>query len=117
MEKNNLDPENFVHRMRILTGDYSQDEPFLEDSIYVWLYGKNGNSEIDGAIEALESIINNIALTPSRWRVGEAEEWSASVQVLEARLKDLRSRKAGRKVPVILSSDRKNWKDFNKLFG
>lgn len=112
----NLDPENFVHRMRLLTGDFIEEEPYLEDSIYVWLYNKNGNSELDGAIEALESIINNIALSPTRWRIGDAEEYNASVATLTARLQELRNKKAGGKLPVVMGSDRKSWCDFDSLF-
>lgn len=117
MATTQLDPDNFVDRMRLLTGDFIEDEPYLEDSIYVYFYGKNGNSEIDGAIEALESIINNIALSPVRWQIGDASETNASVAALQARLADLRVRKKGNKVPVLVHTDRSNWQDFDKVFG
>lgn len=116
MASYNLDPSNYVDRMRILTGDYVLDEPFLEDSVYVYLYQKNGNSELDGAIEALESIINNIALSPSRWTIGEATEWSASIPQLTLRLEELKLKRKGTIVPVVLHTDRSNWDDFNDLF-
>lgn len=117
MATTQLDPSNFVDRMRLLTGDFIEDEPYLEDSIYVYFYGKNGNSELDGAIEALESIINNIALSPIKWQIGDASETNASVSVLQERLAQLRVSKRGLKVPVIVSTDRKTWCDFTKAFG
>lgn len=112
----NIDPNTIVGRMRLLTGDY--DGVYLPDDVYTYLYASNGNSEIDGAIEALESIINNIALSPSRETTGDIEVWTASVTALQARLDDLRNRRnVNRRVPVILRSDRKSWCDFEKAFG
>ena len=104
-------------RMRLLTGDYILDEPYLEDHIYLWFYESNGNSELDGAIEALESIINNIALQPKKWRTGDVWEETQSLGALERRLADLKLRKKGTKVPIIMKSDRKDWDDFTKAFG
>jgi len=37
MASTNLDPSNFVDQMRLNTGDFIEDEPYLEDSIYVSL--------------------------------------------------------------------------------
>lgn len=111
-----LDPDNYVDRMRLLTGDFIEDEPYLEDSIYVYFYSNNGNSELDGAIEALECIINNIALSPTQWKLGDASETNASVSALTTRLSELKAKKKGSVVPVIIRSDRKDWKDFTGLF-
>jgi hypothetical protein len=117
MASTNLDPSNFVDQMRLNTGDFIEDEPYLEDSIYVYFYNLAGNSVIDGSIMALESIINNIALSPQRWQIGDASETGPLVEALTARLVSLQSRRTGAKVPVILRSDRKNWNDFDKAFG
>lgn len=105
-----------VDRMRLLTGDYIEDEPYLDDDIYLWFYEENGNSEVEGAIEALESIINNIALSPVRWEIGDSSESAPAIAALEARLDSLKARRAGTKVPVVIRSDRKNWDDFDKAF-
>ena len=116
MASSNLDPSNFVDQMRLNTGDFIEDEPYLEDSIYVYFYNLAGNSVIDGSIMALESIINNIALSPQRWQIGDASETGPLITALNERLVSLQSRRTGAKVPVILRSDRKNWNDFNKAF-
>ena len=116
MASTNLDPSNFVDQMRLNTGDFIEDEPYLEDSIYVYFYNLAGNSVIDGSIMALESIINNIALSPQRWEIGDASETGPLITALNERLVSLKSRRSGAKVPVILRSDRKNWSDFDKAF-
>ena len=112
-----LDPSTIVGQMRLNTGDYIEDEPFLSDDIYLWFYQQNGNSVLDGSIEALESIINYIALTPDAWRIGEASESKADVQTLSYRLADLKLKKRSAKAPIIIKTDRKNWNDFTKAFG
>lgn len=117
MASTNLDPSNFVDQMRLNTGDFIEDEPYLEDSIYVYFYNLAGNSVIDGSIMALESIINNIALSPQRWQIGDASETGPLITALNERLVSLKSRRSGAKVPVILRSERKNWSDFDKAFG
>ena len=117
MASTNLDPANFVDQMRLNTGDCNEDEHYLEDSIYVYFYNLAGNSVIDGSIMALESIINNIALSPQRWQIGDASETGPLITALNERLVSLKSRRSGAKVPVILRSDRKNWNDFDKAFG
>lgn len=111
-----MDTSTVVGRMRLLTGDYYVDEPILTDDIYLYFYENNKNSELEGAIEALESIINNIALAPTKWRTGEVWEEAQNVAALERRLNDLKARKSGRVVPVIVRSDRTNWDDFDKVF-
>lgn len=117
MASQNLDPSNFVDQMRLNTGDFIEDEPYLEDSIYVYFYGLAGNSVIDGSIMALESIINNIALSPQRWQIGDASETGPLITALTERLQALKTRKTNSKVPVLLHSDRRNWCDFDEAFG
>jgi hypothetical protein len=112
----NLNPNNLVDQMRLLTGDFIQDEFYLEDNVYLWFYQKNGNSILDGSIEALESIINYLSLTPESWSIGDQRETKQSLAGLERRLKGLQSKQGGIKAPVIIRSDRKNWNDFDNLF-
>jgi len=116
MASSNLDPNNVVDQIRLLTGDYIEDEPYLNDDVYLWFYANNGNSVLDAAIEALESIINNIALSPAEWRIGDSSEVNTSIVALESRLTALKNKKSGGKVPVVFTSDRKNWCDFDKIF-
>lgn len=112
-----LDPNNFVDQMRLNTGDFIEDELFLDDAIYVHFYSQAGSSVIDGSILALEAIIANIALSPIKWTIGDASETAASVVQLNERLISLKQRKNSNKVPVIIKSDRKTWCDFDKVFG
>lgn len=116
MASNTLNPLNLVDQMRLLTGDYIEDEPYLNDDVYLWMYEQNGNSVLDGSIEALESIINNIALSPAEWRIGDASEVATSVDALEKRLQALKLKRTTTKVPVVIASDRKSWCDFDELF-
>lgn len=113
---NELNMNTITGRMRFLTGDYIIDEPYLEDAIYLHLYAQEGSSEIDGAVAALESIINNIALSPAKWRSDGVWEEKQSLAALEERLKSLKAKQRGNKIPIVMSSDRKNWDDFDKVF-
>lgn len=112
-----LDPNNFVSQMRLNTGDFLEDELYLEDAIYVHFYSQAGNSVIDGSILALEAIIANIALSPTKWTIGDASETAPRVVELNDRLVALKQRKSNNKVPLLLSSDRTSWCDFDKAFG
>lgn len=112
-----LNPSNFVSQMRLNTGDYLEDEEYLSDAIYVHFYNESGHSVIDGSILALESIINNIALTPQKWTIGDASETAPLVETLMQRLDALKSKQKNNKAPIIIKTDRKNWDDFNKAFG
>lgn len=113
----NLDPTTIVGQMRLNTGDFIEEEPYLEDVIYLFFYEKNNNSIIDGSIEALESIINYIALTPQSWTLGDSSESQASVGALNSRLVSLRLRRKSSVAPIIIKSDRKDWNDFERAFG
>ena len=114
---NNLDPNNFITQMRLNTGDYLEDEEYLSDAIYVYFYNESGHSVVDGSILALESIINNIALTPQKWSIGDASETAPLVENLTMRLDALKSRQKNNKAPIVIKSDRNNWCDFDKVFG
>jgi len=113
----NINPSTIEGQMRLLTGDYSEDEPYLEDDVYLWFYQQAGNSIVDGSILALESIINYIALSPQAWSVGQASETNASVAVLTDRLASLKTKRKSAVVPIVIHSDRKSWCDFDKAFG
>lgn len=112
-----LNPNTFIGQIRLKVGDTNKNDPYMDDSVYAWFYTQNGNSVIDASIAALESLINQIALNPTEWDVGDLGAKNAVVATLERRLSSLRSEKAKYKAPVVISSDRKNWNDFNKAFG
>ncbi|WP_146613010.1 hypothetical protein [Halomonas sp. SL1] len=108
-----------LEQVRLLIGDTDTDEPYLEDSVIQFLLNESGNVILDAAIECLEAIINQIALQPDRWRIGDAEEYRANVESLESRLQSLISKRNAKKytaIPVILNTDRKDWDDINKIF-
>lgn len=112
---------NTIHgQMRLLTGDFSSagDDPWLTDDIYLWFYQQANNSVLDGSIAALESIINQVALRPTSITNSDvSESWRDSVKTLSSRLDELKLKKKGNVVPMVIRSDRKNWNDFNDLFG
>lgn len=112
-----INPTTIVGQMRLNTGDFIEDEPYLTDTIYLYFYEKNGNSIVDGSIEALESIINYIALTPQSWTLGESKETQASVSSLNKRLESLKLKRKSSVTPIIVKSDRKDWNDFERAFG
>jgi hypothetical protein len=111
-----FNPLNPVDRIRLLVGDFILDEPFLSNEVYLWLYSENGSDDLATAIAALQHIINYIALSPTEWKIGEAQETAASVTILERRLADLQ-RQQGKAAPILIHSDRKNWCDFDEAFG
>lgn len=111
-----FNPTNPVDRIRLLVGDFILDEPFLSNDVYMWLYNENAQNDIATAIAALGHIINYIALSPTEWKIGEAQETAASVTILERRLADLQ-RQQGKAAPILIHSDRKNWCDFDDAFG
>ena len=115
-----INTNSVVGRMRLLTGDFNnnEDDVWLADNLYTFFYQQANNSELDGAIAALESIINQIALRPTTVRNADASEsYTGTVEMLSARLVELKQRKKSTMVPVVIRSDRKNWNDFNELFG
>lgn len=117
LNERSVDTSTITGRMRLLTGDYFENEYFLEDDVYLHLYALAGNNELEGAIEALESIINNIALAPKEWRSGDVWEKGQDIKQLERRLIALKVRKRGVRVPIVMKSDRRGWGDFEKAFG
>ncbi|SDO36874.1 hypothetical protein [Vreelandella arcis] len=108
-----------IEQVRLNIGDTDTEEYFLDDTVISFLLQENGNNVLETSIVALEAIINNIALQPERWRIGDAAESRASVDQLEDRLKSLinkRNAKAYTAIPIILHPSRKNWDDIDKVF-
>lgn len=105
-------------QVRLKIGDTDTDEPYLEDSVISFLLTENGNDILETSIEALTAIINQLALAPDRWEIGDASETKADIDHLEHRLQELineRNAKKFKAVPVIINTDRKDWKDLDWL--
>ena len=110
-----------IQQVKFKVGDTSLNYPFLADSTYDWLLEKNSKNIIKAAIEALEMIINQIALSPESIKTDAVDEVKASVPVLERRLGALKKQLTQAAVgasrfPFIVHSDRKNWNDLDSLF-
>ena len=110
-----------IQQVKFKVGDTSLNYPFLADSTYDWLLDKNRNNIIKAAIEALEMIINQIALSPESIKTDAVDEVKASVPVLERRLAALKKQLTqaaigASRFPFIVHSDRKNWNDLDSLF-
>lgn len=110
-----------IQQVKFKVGDTSLSYPFLADSTYDWLLDKNSNNIIKAAIEALEMIINQIALSPESIKTDAVDEVKASVPVLERRLNALKKQLTqaaigASRFPFLVHSDRNNWNDLNSLF-
>ena len=110
-----------IQQVKFKVGDTSLNYPFLADSTYEWLLDKNSNKVIKAAVEALEMIINQIALSPESVKTDAVDEVRASVPVLEKRLDALKKQLTqaaigASRFPFLVHSDRKNWNDLNSLF-
>lgn len=110
-----------IQQVKFKVGDTSLNYPFLADSTYDWLLEKNSKNIIKAAIEALEMIINQIALSPESVKTDAVDEVKASVPVLEKRLDALKKQLTQAAVgasrfPFLVHSDRKSWNDLNSLF-
>ena len=110
-----------IQQVKFKVGDTSLNYPFLADSTYDWLLEKNSKNIIKAAIEALEMIINQIALSPESIKTDAVDEVKASVPVLERRLNALKKQLTQAAVgasrfPFLVHSDRKNWNDLDSLF-
>ena len=110
-----------IQQVKFKVGDTSLNYPFLADSTYDWLLDKNSKNIIKAAIEALEMIINQIALSPESVKTDAVDEVKASVPVLEKRLDALKKQLTQAAVgasrfPFLVHSDRKSWNDLNSLF-
>lgn len=118
-----------VKQIRLLIGDTSQDLPYLADETYEWILttstGQGGDYQLVAACEALEMIINQIALSPQSIKTEEITEIGPLVAALELRLKSLKAKRDaaaaqygfGKSFPMMVKSDRRGWNDFDELFG
>ena len=112
---------SLIQQVKFKVGDTSLNYPFLADSTYEWLLEKNSNNITKAAIEALEMIINQIALSPESIKTDAVDEVKASVPVLERRLEALKKQLTQAAVgasrfPFLVHSDRRNWNDLDSLF-
>ena len=106
-----------IQQLRLIVGDVSTDYPFLDDDTYTWLI-ETYPTQNSAAVEALEMIINQIALSPQSIRTDAVTEVGPLVANLEARLKSLKAKQQASATgfPMIVKSDRTSWDDFNSLF-
>lgn len=116
-----------LQQIRLLVGDTSQDLPYLADETYEWVLATTGgqNYLLNAACEALEMIINQVALSPQSVKTEEITEIGPLVAALELRLKSLQAKRDaangaigfGKSFPMLIKSDRKCWNDLDELFG
>ena len=111
-----------IQRIRLTIGDISEDWAILEDDVYEYLLYNNGSDEQAAAIEALENIINYYSLNPTDEAFGDVSGKRFDIRVMEKRLEALKTKSTKdssgvSRVPIMLRSDRKDWNDFNKIFG
>ena len=112
-----LDP---IQEVRLLTGDLDQISPILEDSVYEFLLIQNSNNVLYTALDALEAIISYLLTQPLQGMVGDVMNTYGNVRDYEKRLDSLRRKismgdNKVRKVPVVITTDRDNWNDFDFL--
>lgn len=109
-----------IQRVRLLVGDI-QEFPLLEDSVYQYLILDNNNSELDAAIDAVESIITMLVLNPTDEDVGQVGQKTRTVADFKTILADLQDRKyrdanKAKRIPIVLKSDRTTWGDIDTLY-
>lgn len=111
-----------IARVRLMVGDIDHYE-ILKDSVYEYFI-LNTNTEVDAAIEAMESIVNYYSFNADEEKIG-SRTMKINIRAMERRLDDLKEKRASgdiinggqSKLPVMVRSDRKTWKDFNRIFG
>ncbi|MCL7942237.1 hypothetical protein M8009_18315 [Halomonas sp. ATCH28] len=106
-----------IEQVRLNIGDLDGD--YLQDTVLEWLLEQAGNSVQEASIEALETILNQIALNPQREKSGGFEVWSQNIKALERRLESLKKRKKTKRlVPMVFGTGgRSDWKDIDSIFG
>ena len=106
-----------IQQLRLIVGDVSTDYPFLDDNTYTWLI-ETYPTQNGAAVEALEMIINQIALSPQSIKTDAVTEIRPLVANLEARLKSLKAKQqvSATGFPLLVKSDRTSWNDFITLF-
>ena len=113
-----------LQRIRLMVGDVAQDLPYLDDNTYEWLMETKAgdNVMLRAAVEALEMIINQIALSPQSIKTEDITEIGPLVAALELRLNSLKAQRDAKdavpkRMPIVVKSDRSDWNDFDELFG
>ena len=109
-----------ITQLRLMVGDTSADFVWLADETYEWLL-ETHSLQIDAAIEALEMIINQVALSPQHVKSEDISQEGPLVPSLERRLRVLKEKKSlmaskTKGFPIIVHSDRSNWDDINTIF-
>ena len=106
-----------IQQLRLIVGDVSTDYPFLDDNTYTWLI-ETYPTQNGAAVEALEMIINQIALSPQSIKTDAVTEVRPLVASLESRLKSLKAKRqvSATGFPLLVKSDRTSWNDFITLF-
>lgn len=106
-----------LQQIRLMTGDTGSDFIYLADSTYLWLLESNTRI-IDAAVEALEMIINQIALSPQSIQTEDLKEVAPLVASLERRLNSLKQKKNSNQTgfPMIVKSDRNSWSDIDAIY-
>ena len=106
-----------IQQLRLIVGDVSTDYPFLDDNTYQWLIDTYPTQN-EAAVEALEMIINQIALSPQSIKTDAVTETRPLVAALEARLNSLKAKQqvSATGFPLLVKSDRTSWNDFITLF-
>lgn len=105
-----------IQRVRLLTGDIS-DFPILEDGVYEFQIFQAETEDL-AALECLDNIINFITLNPTQVSLGDTTSIVYDLRAFERRrsalLDRINSQAAGTgKVPILISTDRKDWSDFD----
>ena len=106
-----------IQQLRLTVGDVSIDYPYLDDNTYSWLL-ETYPTQNGAAIEALEMIINQIALSPQSIKTDAVTEVGPLVASLESRLNSLKAKTqvSATGFPMLVKSDRTSWKDLDNLF-
>lgn len=107
-----------IQQIRLIVGDTAGDFPFLADATYEWLIETHPTNINAAAVEALEMIINQLALSPQSIKTQDLTEIGPLIVSLETRLTSLKAKAtpSTKGFPMLVKSDRKNWCDFNSLF-
>lgn len=110
-----VNPRN---RVRLLIGDIAE-LPWLDDGAYNFVIDKNEGNELRAAYDLLGYIQSRIALEPVQSTNGYANETRPLLEGIEARRKELevmiRKEEGTYAIPIVVRSDRKDWKDIDSI--
>lgn len=107
------------NRVRLLIGDIAHI-PWLDDGVYNYILQQNNMDELKAAYDLLKYVESRITLEPQSSSGGFVKEEAPALEYIAIRKKELdieiRKRDGGYVVPVIMTSDRKNWNDIDSIF-